>query len=336
MAKLQGEAVDPCSVMQFSETQYREREAWLARGSRFQIVPVPFDPGATISWSPVWSWTERRRKFLPTSLLYYGYPQSSEALYCWADSNGAAAGSYLEDAALQGCLELVERDAVALWWANRLSRRGVDLTSLNDPFIEELNAFYNARDRTFWILDLTSDFNIPVAAAISHRMTGPSRDIVMGFGAHFDPRIAISRAVTEMNQFMPAVLNVGDDGVTQYQVADQDAVHWWQTATIQNQPYLLPGGPLMSINELPRSPHGSIRTLLLDLFGRIEGKGMEILIHDQTRPDIGLPVVRVIVPGMRHFWARYAPGRLFDVPVEQGWLRSPIPESELNPTPMFL
>ena len=45
---------------------------------------------------------------------------------------------------------------------------------------------------------------------------------------------------------------------------------------------------------------------------------MEMLVLDQTRPDIGLPVVKVIVPGMRQFWARFAPGRLFDVPVALG------------------
>src|SRR5690606_30411941 len=30
---------------------------------------------------------------------------------------------------------------------------------------------------------------------------------------------------------------------------------------------------------------------------------------------IGMPAVKVIVPGLRHFWARFAPGRLYDVPV---------------------
>ena len=45
---------------------------------------------------------------------------------------------------------------------------------------------------------------------------------------------------------------------------------------------------------------------------------MEFLVLDQTRPDIGMPVARVIVPGMRHFWARFAPGRLYDVPVGMG------------------
>jgi hypothetical protein len=47
-------------------------------------------------------------------------------------------------------------------------------------------------------------------------------------------------------------------------------------------------------------------------------------------------VARVVVPGLRHFWGRYAPGRLYDVPVELGWLERPRTESELNPIPFFL
>jgi ribosomal protein S12 methylthiotransferase accessory factor len=68
----------------------------------------------------------------------------------------------------------------------------------------------------------------------------------------------------------------------------------------------------------------------------VERAGMEMLVLDQTRPEVGLPVAKVIVPGLRHFWARLAPGRLYDVPVQLGWLARPLAEHELNPIPMFL
>ena len=64
--------------------------------------------------------------------------------------------------------------------------------------------------------------------------------------------------------------------------------------------------------------------------------GMEMLVLDQTRPEVGLPVAKVIVPGLRHFWPRLAPGRLYDVPLRLGWLARPHAEDELNPIPMFL
>jgi len=39
----------------------------------------------------------------------------------------------------------------------------------------------------------------------------------------------------------------------------------------------------------------------------------------------------VLVPGLRHFYRRFAPGRLYDVPVKLGLLDRPRPESELTP-----
>jgi len=59
-------------------------------------------------------------------------------------------------------------------------------------------------------------------------------------------------------------------------------------------------------------------------------------VLDQTRPDVELAVARVIVPGMRHMWARFAPGRLFDVPVRLGRLARPTAYADLNPLPVFL
>jgi ribosomal protein S12 methylthiotransferase accessory factor len=63
----------------------------------------------------------------------------------------------------------------------------------------------------------------------------------------------------------------------------------------------------------------------------VKRAGLDFLVLDQTRPDIEVPVVRVIVPGLRHFYRRFAPGRLYDVPVKLGWRKQPLSESELNP-----
>ncbi len=330
-------AIDPRACMMFSETQYAERDKWLARGSRFQIVPIPFDARKRIDWTPVWSLTERRQKYLPSSYLFYNYPTPPNEFFCWADSNGCAAGVTLEEAMLQGLLELVERDAVALWWYNRVRRAGVDLDSFEDGFLSEVKHFYKSRDREMWVLDLTSDLNVPVFAAISRRVSAPVEDIMMGYGAHVDDRIALNRAVTELNQFIPALLNIGPDGQTIYTIGDNDALHWWKTAKVRQETYLCPGSvPLVTPSEYAIPPAQPVAAILQNLIATLEGRGHEVLMLDQTRPDIGLPVVKMIVPGLRHFWARFAPGRLYDVPVAMNWVPKPLREQDLNPTPMFL
>jgi ribosomal protein S12 methylthiotransferase accessory factor len=64
-------------------------------------------------------------------------------------------------------------------------------------------------------------------------------------------------------------------------------------------------------------------------------KGLEVLVLDQTRPDTGLNVVKVFVPGLRHFWPRFAAGRPYQVPVSMGWLAESLTEDELNPRHVY-
>jgi ribosomal protein S12 methylthiotransferase accessory factor len=59
--------------------------------------------------------------------------------------------------------------------------------------------------------------------------------------------------------------------------------------------------------------------------------GLDFLVLNQTRPDVEVPVVRVIVPGLRHFYRRFGPGRLYDIPVKLGLRDQPIPENDLTP-----
>ena len=119
---------------------------------------------------------------------------------------------------------------------------------------------------------------------------------------------------------------------------DRDSILWWRTATVANQPYLCPLSP-PSARRLG-DYHGLITHNVSDdvrTCVRIAASlGMEVFVLNQTRPDVGLNVVKVVVPGLRHFWARFAPGRLYDVPVKMGWLGWPTPEELLNPIPMFL
>ena len=49
-----------------------------------------------------------------------------------------------------------------------------------------------------------------------------------------------------------------------------------------------------------------------------------------------MPVARVIVPGLRPATPRFAPGRLYEVPVKLGWVDEPATESQMNPLGMWL
>jgi bacteriocin biosynthesis cyclodehydratase domain-containing protein len=337
LASLDDEAIDPRSCLLFSERQYAYRQYWNMGAAQFNYVHEEFDSQAVMSWSPVWSVSSSQRKWLPTQYLYYGFDDGEEAPCAVADSNGCAAGTSYEDAALQGLCELVERDAVALWWYNRVARPGIDLASLADTYVDRMQNVYAELGREVWALDLTSDFGIPVVGAFSRALKGETEDILIAFGAHLDPRTAILRALTEMNQFLPGVLP-GEGGEPPTFGGDASFASWCHSARLETHPYLAP-----SVAQKPRTvaswPSLATEDLGDDLacaVARIEGRGIEVFVLDQTRPDIGLPVVKMIAPGMRHFWPRFAPGRLYEVPVLLGWVEHPTLEEELNPVGVFI
>jgi ribosomal protein S12 methylthiotransferase accessory factor len=336
--RLGDDAIALANCLHFSDRQYRERDAWNARMSHYNFVPAPLDPDTEIDWTPAWSLTRGQPRFLPTAFCYYSVPQPEGGPYCIGDSNGCAAGNTLEEAILQGFLELVERDAVALWWYNRVQRPAVNLASFDDPYLERLMAYLAAHGREMWVLDLTTDLGIPVFTAISRDVEAAEERIMPGFGAHLDPRTALLRAVTEMVQMLAHIPKRGESLAPGGEIDDPETLHWLKTATVANQPYLLAdrSAPSHSAASYEQQWTEDVAEDVRRCQGLVEARGMEMIVLDQTRPEIGLPVAKVIVPGLRHFWARFAPGRLYDVPVRLGWLAAPIPEEELNPIPMFL
>jgi bacteriocin biosynthesis cyclodehydratase domain-containing protein len=330
------DVIHPNEVTLYSDRQLTEREAWNGKKSKFNRVPEAMDKSIPIDWTPVWSLTHRRHKYLPTQLLYYQSKASAtcDALYSLACSNGNASGNNLEEAVLQGFCELVERDAVALWWYNRLQKPGVAIESFDEPYLLDLNCHYQTLGREAWALDITSDLGIPTFAAVSRFPAGPEERILFGLGCHLDARIALQRAFAELNQML-GLAQEGKDGALA--VEDEETLSWFRTATLTNQPYLTPDKTIAAKRRKDFAPLGS-GDLLEDirLCRRIvEERGMEVLVLDQTRPEVKMPVVKVIVPGLRHFWARFAPGRLYDVPVQMGWQKRSLAEEELNPVPVF-
>ena len=332
-----GEALHPNEVQLFSEWQHENADRINALGARFNFVPSRFDPCAEMDWTPVWSLTAERRRYLPTSMLYFSMPVQDGVLYAPPDSNGCAAGNTLEEAILQGFFELVERDAFACWWYNAVSLPEMDLDSFGDPYLASAREYYAAHRRDLWLLDATHDLGIPAFVAVSRRNDKAVEDIIYASGAHFDPRIAALRTVCELNQYFHAIVDVDDEG-NGYLYDDPMSLAWWQNATLAGYPYLAPdrGAPVRRASRYQAPETEDVREDVELCRALVESRGMEFLVLDQTRPDIGLPVARTIVPGLRHFWARFAPGRLYDVPLAMGWVDALTAEADLNPEAVLI
>ena len=162
--------------------------------------------------------------------------------------------------------------------------------------------------------------------AILHWMQNWQENIEFGSGAHFDARIALLRALTELNQFLSIGLMGGGTG----EKSSLDGIH-----------SIAPAGPsLFDAKRQSSGPTGS--SARSSAVSTRASRSTAACVSPSERastssssirraPTSSVPVVRVIVPGMRHFYRRFAPGRLYDVPVKLGLRDRPLPENELNP-----
>jgi ribosomal protein S12 methylthiotransferase accessory factor len=132
--------------------------------------------------------------------------------------------------------------------------------------------------------------------------------------------------LTELNQFLSIGLMGGGTG-------EKPSLDGITPLHLQEYPFLIPGGNPVGETDCS-AKFGPLETTRQQVDACVDiarRAGLDFLVLDQTRPDVEVPVVRVIVPGLRHFYRRFGPGRLYDVPVKLGLRDQPIPESELTP-----
>lgn len=331
--RLDHRAVHPAEVLLISPRQYADRESWNEQlVDAFQWVPETFDESRVIDFTPAWSLTHTETVLVPAGLAWYGHPDLRSHPYAMTDSNGCAAGASLHEATLYALCEIYERDAVAIWWYNRISRPQVDVEVLEDPVINGLSSTFHDLGRSAWVLDITADLAMPTYAAVSCAESSSKR-VLFGFGAHPDPRRAIRHALAEMDQLLPIVLRPQSP-----HSRNQATFQWLREIDCRNEPWLLPNGQTSPPGDsLPRELRtGGVGDVIDYYVEDLKRIGIETIVIDQSRPDIDMTVARVIAPGMRHIWRRTAPGRLFDVPPYMNWQARPTPEGELNPYSIFI
>lgn len=312
------DGVDPRSVLLYSDHQYATRASWNATADERYFVGEPIAPEQAIDWIPAADLIHGGERVVPAalSLMWYGF-RDGEPEYARADSIGCGGGLTFADALLHALLEWVERDAMAIWWYNRLARPAVDLHSFDDPKIREAQTGLKAVGRTLHLLDCTTDLGIPAYISISLREDGT--EPLFAGAAHLSPQVAAWKAASEAGQvwFEAAHTKTIDVGM----------VEWLRDATLENQPYLAPAG----FAAPPPEPFlGNTPAQVREIVQRLAAAGLEAYAVDLSRTDVLTRTVRAVVPGLRHIWNRRAPGRLYEVPVKMGWLREALGENELN------
>ena len=288
--ELAGTAVHPDDCLLFDERQYADRDRWNATCSPFQYVCAPFDDAAVTSWTPVWSLTEQRHRLLPTSMLYFNAPQQHGGMSLCADSNGNAAGSSLEDAAPPG-------PSGSSWSATRWPSGGttapqapaVDLESSADRWIDTSCARSTLASTGVLGAGRVVRPGHPVMAALSRRTDKRARTSCSASAAHLDPRCRTAGPRAHRDE--PADADRGGGRRRDAGTAGPiHAVRRWRTATWAGTPTCgRSGGAGPPLTDYRHTPTDDLLADVRSVQHRLEALGLDVLVLDQTRPDVGLP-----------------------------------------------
>ncbi len=123
--------------------------------------------------------------------------------------------------------------------------------------------------------------------------------MLTGFGAHRDARGALLRALTDMNQMLQMADGLDQrlaQGAEPPRPNELDAV-WWAMESMDGQSHLLPTGPDTTPDTHAHDWDRSGKANVDRAVALAAERGMDFIVLDQTRPDIGLSVVKVLVPG---------------------------------------
>jgi ribosomal protein S12 methylthiotransferase accessory factor len=260
------------------------------------LADAAVDANRPIGWVSADRLPDGERVRFPLDLCYRRRPAEQDFVPPLKLSSGCAAGTSVEAATLRALLELIERDAVALWW--RGGRRGRAIAPDGEAAATANALLAQVRqgkaDRTSWLLDITTDVEIPVVAALSANADGFG--FAFGFGARLTLADAARAAIFELCQveFGQHIIaakrrDSGDGALNENdrrqsrRVTDFDARG---CRLLQPRP------------EPAEGRHGPASTLR-DALGRLEARGIAAYRINLTRPELGIPVVRVLAPGLQ-------------------------------------
>ena len=222
-------------------------------------------------------------------------------------SNGLNSGNTASEALIGGLYEVIERDATTctkVSWESGAPMRRVDLNTADSPDIAYLLELAHAAGVEVVVLDCTVDTAVPTFCAYLCDLGNSAMGIYHGYGTHLDPQVAIIRAICEAAQGrLVFIAGSRDDSFRHHRrlhqtIADAHAVLLNVPATVDIRDYADESGDTFEADG---------RTLL----AKLAGVGItQVLAYDLTHPDIGVNVMRVVVPGLEGYMLEdYTPGR---------------------------
>lgn len=298
------------------------------------VEPMRFEyrDDMLMDWLPGHDLVAREQIMVPASIALFRYTPQPPAVnpFAYFHTNGLASGNVMEEAVCHALCEVVERDAMSLaelrasaipfhilrTVLNSLNSAGirvppipaekfvddpgvfpdVDISGIEFDPVNKLVEKFESAGISLTVKDITSDIGIPTFNASSVEwVTHDYGYLAEGHGTHPDARIALLRAITEVSQTRAANIQGARDDLRKIKYGEHntDDRRAWQFMQSTRK---------IKFSQVKTFFNEDILDDIKLILSRLKGVGLsEAVIVDLTNPDIHVPVVRAIVPGLETF-----------------------------------
>jgi ribosomal protein S12 methylthiotransferase accessory factor len=333
--KLRNETVDVWRLPKCTAREYADE------GCRF----VPFDPAAAIRWTRCVDLVTKRELMMPAVMGCYCLASPRREERFWHQiSTGNAVHFDPAEALVQGIFEVVERDAIALTWLQKLPLPLLDAAPLCSAAGGERLAYLldwnDAHFITTYLYDATTDLGIPTVYCLQAAEHDAKVRHVVGAATCRTMADAAEKAVLEV-VLIRAALASKDVPATPGEFRDvvSGALYMGVPERAHAFDFLVdrPSADAVSPprSGIPEDP----RAALDDLLHRLSDNRMQVLAVDVTCSElsqVGLTAVSVVIPDLQPMCLDpivqfRAHRRLYDAPGAMGYRT--LAEDEVNPWP---
>ncbi|MBM5805671.1 MAG: YcaO-related McrA-glycine thioamidation protein [Candidatus Verstraetearchaeota archaeon] len=248
-----------------------------------------------LEWVKGYSVTNEGSILVPAEAAFHPYERRNQLFR--TNTNGLAVGNVVEEAAVHGLMEVIERDAWSLFEGGVARDRDVDLSGSNNALVKEILKKLEAASIKVYAKDITSDVGITtIGVAIDDETTRDPALLSLGVGTHLIPEVAALRALTEAVQSRLTTIHGTREDTFKAEFARRIG---YERMKRLNKRWFTPSDESVRLEDLASVLNQDFLEDIKYTVKRLTESGFgEVILVDLTKPDLRVPAVRVIVPGM--------------------------------------
>ena len=239
--------------------------------------------------------------WLPYELVHANYtlPLPPGSGCFTASTNGLASGNHVLEAINYGICEVVERHSTTVW--GQLDRAAqdrtrLDLSTVDDPDCCDVLEKFERANIAVAVWETTTDVDIASFVCLIRGRQDESAQPAEGAGCHPTRHVALLRALTEAAQVrMTYIAGSRDD------IKPDEYEPYARTKELRDCRVWMDSHPsVRNFHEVPTYESETFEDDINWAKKRLELAGIQrIVVVDLTKQEFQLPVVRVVIPGLK-------------------------------------